>query len=228
LTEKTPRRPLEKRSLLRDEIRDVIQQAILSKELKPGDRIVETQWAADLGVSKAPVREAIRELEAIGLLENKPFQGSYVRIITAKEFDDAIKVRVVLEVLGMRQAAKRITNQQLNELCDVLKEMEDAAHNQMFELYVQKNTDFHRKIIESADNVMLLNAWRQSNISEWTSIITKMSERTLENLAIRHEEMYESLLAHDEERAVKAVTVHHMELIDESIEKREKIYKDSE
>ena len=80
----TPRRQLVKRSLLRDEIRDVIQNAILSKELKPGDRIVETQLAADLGVSKVLVREATRELEAIGLLENKPFQGSYARIITAK------------------------------------------------------------------------------------------------------------------------------------------------
>jgi len=224
----TPKRRLAKRSLLRDEIRDVIQQAILSQELKPGDRIVETQWAADLGVSKAPVREAIRELEAIGLLENKPFQGSYVRIITAKELDDAIKVRIVLEVLGMRQAAKRITDLQLKELQNVLKEMEEAAQNNMLELYIQRNTDFHRKIMEAADNVMLLNVWRQSNISEWTSIITQMSERTLENLAMRHEEMYDTLLAHNEEAAARTVTTHHAELIGETIAIRSKIYKDSE
>jgi len=218
LNENNAKRHIVKRNLLRDEIRDVIQKAILSKELKPGDRIVETQWAEDLGVSKAPVREAIRELEAIGLLENKPFQGSYVRIITAKELEDAYNVRIVLEELGMRQAADRITKQQLQNLKTVLSEMEDAAQNHEFELFIQKNTEFHQKIMEAAENKMLLNVWRQANITQWTSVVTQLSERTLENLAQRHEKMYIALRDHDLESATMLVKFHHQELIDESID----------
>lgn len=218
MNENNAKRHIVKRNLLRDEIRDVIQKAILSKELKPGDRIVETQWAEDLGVSKAPVREAIRELEAIGLLENKPFQGAYVRIITAKELEDAYNVRIVLEELGMRQAADRITKQQLQDLKTVLSEMEDAAQNHEFELFIQKNTEFHQKIMEAAENKMLLNVWRQANITQWTSVVTQMSERTLENLAQRHEKMYIALRDHDLASAEKLVKFHHQELIDESID----------
>lgn len=218
MVEKNSKKRVVKRSLLRDVIRDVIQKAILSKELKPGTRIVETQWAEELGVSKAPVREAIRELEAIGLLENKPFRGSYVRVITTKELEDAYSVRMVLEEIGIRQASERITQQQLQEMKNILKEMEDAAQKHLFELYIQKNTEFHQKIIEAADNKMLLNVWRQANVTQWTSVVTQISERTLENLAQRHEEIYEILCVHDPEMAAKLAKRHHSELINESIE----------
>ena len=133
MSENETMRPPIKRNLLRDEIRDVIQQAIMTKQLKPGDRIVETQWASDLGVSKAPVREAIRELETIGLLENRPYQGSFVRVMDAKQINDANKVRTVLEIQGIREATNIITEEQLAEIRQVLDRMEQAADQQEIE-----------------------------------------------------------------------------------------------
>lgn len=216
MSENETMRPPIKRNLLRDEIRDVIQQAIMTKQLKPGDRIVETQWASDLGVSKAPVREAIRELETIGLLENRPYQGSFVRVMDAKQINDANKVRTVLEIQGIREATNIITEEQLAEIRQVLDRMEQAADQQEIEQYLQSNIDFHRLIMIASGNKTLLNVWQQANISAWTSIITNLSERSLENLAKRHEEMYEALRARDVEWAVRTVANHHKELFDEN------------
>jgi len=215
MTEPNAKRPFLKRNLLRDEIREAIQEAIESNELSPGDRIVETQWAKDLGVSKAPVREAIRELEAMGILENKPYQGSYVRSPSTKDIVDASKVRQSLEAMGMREAAKVIKEDELSEILNILYDMEEAAHNSNFELYIDKDMQFHRKVMEIANNGILLRVWEQSRIAEWTKVVTKMSKQSLESLAARHEAIYQALAAHDPNRAELAAILHLDDLLKE-------------
>ena len=84
---------IEKRPLYREEIKEALMQAIVSGELAPGDRIVETRWAKELGVSQSPIREAIRELEMIGLVENIPYKGSIVRKLTRKDIINTYEVR---------------------------------------------------------------------------------------------------------------------------------------
>lgn len=210
------RKPLKKRSLFRDEISDYIKEAILSGELKPGDRIVETRWARELGVSQSPVREAIRELEMIGLVENRPFQGCFVRELTVKDVKDSYRVRMSLETLGMQDAVASITDEQLQEIYNVMKEMETAAENHDFDLYIKLDTLFHQKIIEVSKNATLLRLWSQCYIREWTHIGTKkLSDRSLEHLANRHEAIYDALAARDEKTAVQAVVTHLEELIEE-------------
>ena len=85
-----------KKKKLKDEVRISIQNAIINGELKPGDRIVETRLATDMGVSQAPVREALKELEHVGLIENRPYQGTYVKQLTTKELRDAYDARIIL------------------------------------------------------------------------------------------------------------------------------------
>jgi DNA-binding GntR family transcriptional regulator len=213
--EDTVRKPLKKRSLFRDEISGYIKEAILSGELKSGDRIVETRWARELGVSQSPVREAIRELEMIGLVENRPFQGSYVKELTVKDIKDSYRVRLSLETLGMKDAVASITDEQLQGVYNVMKEMEVAAENHDFDMYIKLDTLFHQKIMEVSQNTTLLRLWSQCYIREWTHIGTKkLSDRSLENLAIRHEAIYDALSARDEKKAVRAVVRHLEELIE--------------
>lgn len=215
MAESAAKKQLKKRSLFREEICDYIKESILSGELKPGDRIVETRCAKELGVSQSPVREAIRELEIIGLVENRPFQGSYVKEHTIKDVRDSYKVRVSLETLGMKYAVECITDEQLEEIYNVMKEMEAAAQNHEFDLYIKLDTLFHQKIIEVSRNVMLLRLWSQCYVREWTHIATrKLSDRGLENLAVRHEAIYEALAERNEEKALKAVNSHLEELIE--------------
>lgn len=209
-----------KRSYLRDEICDYIKDLILSGALKPGDRIVETRCAKEFGVSQSPVREAIRELEMAGILENIPFQGCYVKDHTTKEVKDSYKVRISLETLGMKYAAESITDEQLREIYDVMIEMETAAENHDFDLYIRLDTLFHQKIIEVSQNSMLLRLWNQCHVREWTYIATKkLSDRGLKNLAVRHEAIYQALAKRDEKNALRAVTSHLEELIEAMEEK---------
>jgi DNA-binding GntR family transcriptional regulator len=214
MAEAAAKKQLKKRSLFREEICDYIKESILSGELKPGDRIVETRCAKELGVSQSPVREAIRELEIIGLVENIPFQGCYVKEHTIKDVKDSYKVRISLETLGIKYAVECITDDQLKEIYDVMKEMETAAVNHEFDLYIKLDTLFHQKIIEVSQNIMLIRLWSQCHIREWTYIATKkLSGESLENLAVRHESIYNALVGRNEGKAVQAVISHLEELI---------------
>lgn len=209
------RQPIEKRPLYREEIRNSIKKAIISGELKPGDRIIETRWARELGVSQSPVREAIRELEMIGMVENIPYQGCFVRKVTQKDMKDSYKVRMYLELLGIQDAVKNADESKINELHSILKEMEAAAKEQDFDLYIQKDVLFHRKIVAISKNEILLRSWDQCNMQDLTYIGTWISSRTLEQLSARHEGLYEAIAAGDDERAAAEVSGHFEKLIDE-------------
>jgi DNA-binding GntR family transcriptional regulator len=214
MVEEATKKRLEKRGLYREEICDYIKESILTGELKPGDRIVETRCAKELGVSQSPVREAIRELEIIGLVENIPFQGCYVKEHTIKDVKDSYKVRISLETLGMKSAVESITGEQLKEIYDVMKDMETAAENHEFDLYIKLDTMFHQKIIEVSRNMLLLRLWNQCHVREWTYIGTKkLSDRGLENLAFRHEAIYDALAERNESKALQAVISHLEELV---------------
>src|SRR3954471_24155634 len=96
------------RSVLRDQIKDVIVERILDGSYGPGARIVETRVAEEFGVSQAPVREALRELELLRLVVSEPFRGARVREITAAELAEISPVRAALEEVAARTAAPRL------------------------------------------------------------------------------------------------------------------------
>ena len=212
---KIKRKPIEKRPLYREEIGNAIRDAIVSGDLKPGDRIVETQWAKDLGVSQSPVREAIRELEMMGLVENIPYQGCIVRKATKQDMKDAYRVRMYLEMLGIQDAVEGATEDQLKEIDKVNKEMEAEAKKNAFNAYTKKNEEFHEKIIEVSQNRLLIRLWKQSHIQDSTFFGTQLSDQSLEALAIRHKILYEAIAARDVKRAQEAIYQHFQELIEE-------------
>jgi DNA-binding GntR family transcriptional regulator len=212
---KINRKPIQKRPLYREEIGNAIREAIASGDLKPGDRIVETQWAKDLGVSQSPVREAIRELEMIGLVENIPYQGCIVRKATKQDMKDAYRVRMYLEMLGVQDAVEIATEEQLNEVYKVYKDMETDAKKNAFNSYTKKNELFHEKIIGISQNKLLLRLWKQSHIQDSTFFGTQLSDQPLIDLAERHKIIYDAIVDRDEKRAKDAIFDHFQELIDE-------------
>ena len=108
-----------RRSNLREQIKDVILQRIVEGSYEPGSRLVETRIAQELGVSQAPVREALRDLEQLGCVVHEPYRGCSVRAFSAAELMDAFPVRAALEALAARLAAERITDAGLDELDDL-------------------------------------------------------------------------------------------------------------
>ena len=101
---------------LRDVVFNTLRQAILKGELKPGERLMEIQLAKKLGVSRTPVREAIRKLELEGLVLMIPRKGAEVAEITAQDLEDVLEVRGALEELAVKDACEHITDEQLVEL----------------------------------------------------------------------------------------------------------------
>ena len=119
-------RPL-RRTTLRDEIKDRIVERILDGTYGPGDRIVESQVATEFGTSQAPVREALRELEAMRFVETQPHRGARVREVTSDELIQIYPVRAALEEVAGREAAVRMSDEQLSALADELAGMRQAA-----------------------------------------------------------------------------------------------------
>ena len=103
---------------LRDVVFNTLRQAILRGELKPGERLMEIQLANKLGVSRTPIREAIRKLELEGLVLMIPRKGAEVAEITEKNMLDVLEVRRALEELAVKLACERITEEEIQELMD--------------------------------------------------------------------------------------------------------------
>jgi DNA-binding GntR family transcriptional regulator len=148
------------RSVLADQVRDRLLEEILSGHYPPDSRIVETQVARELGTSQAPVREALRGLEAIGVVEIAPFRGARVRRPTKREIIEAYAVRSALETLAARLAVPRMTDADLLVLAGCFEEMEAAARGDDGHRVAEADARFHGMIVELADNATLAKVWR--------------------------------------------------------------------
>lgn len=181
---------LTEKATLRKEIREYIQHQIASGRFKAGDRVVETQMAKELGVSQAPVREAILELAAMGLLEERPYSGSFVRRLTLEDIEDIYNTRAFLDEYAARRAAQRITPEQLAEMEALLREMDQAenAHD-----FVEKDIAFHGLVVDAAGSPALKRVWESLRLVEWTGLSVGVTRNTLPELARQHWEIYRLL-----------------------------------
>ena len=148
---------LPQRKVFREEVLNAIRDAIFAGELNPGDKIIETFWAKELGVSQGPVREAIRDLEALGLVETVPFKGSRVRTLTEKDIRDNYSVRICLESKSIRDAIGQLPEQGLESLVrrlrEILEEMDGFAGQGDLRHFTECDAAFHRAIIDATGNL---------------------------------------------------------------------------
>jgi len=148
------------RSVLADQVKDRILEGILSGHHPPDSRIIETKIARELGTSQAPVREALRGLEALGVVEITPFRGARVRRPSRREIIEAYAVRSTLEALAARLAVPRLTDANLAELTGYLETMRDAAAKDDSRAVAEADARFHGRIVDLADNGTLARLWR--------------------------------------------------------------------
>jgi DNA-binding GntR family transcriptional regulator len=148
------------RSVLADQVKERILEGILNGHYPPDSRIVETQVARELGTSQAPVREALRGLEALGVVEIAPFRGARVRRPSRREILEAYAVRSALESLAARLAVPRMTDDDLRQLAGHLEAMEAAARDGDDHRLAEADASFHERIVALADNGTLEKVWR--------------------------------------------------------------------
>ena len=148
------------RSVLADQVKERLLEEILAGRYAPDARIVETQVARELGTSQAPVREALRGLEALGVVEITPFRGARVRRPTRRELLEAYAVRSSLEALGARLAVPRLNDDDLAALAEHAEAMQRAARGGDGHAVAEADARFHGRIVEIADNGTLGKLWR--------------------------------------------------------------------
>lgn len=189
------------RRVLREEVRDYLMKEILDGHLAPGDRIVETRIAQQFGVSQAPVREALRDLELFGFVASSPFRGSTVRQMSIEDHLQLYPIRAVLEGLAARYAATRISDSGLKRLEKLMATMRHAAARGDDRAQIAADFRFHRTIMEAAGNWLLLQSWERMQLATTTFLTIARSRHSLKDIADRHQPVIEALRAHDPARS---------------------------
>ncbi len=196
------------RVMLRDEIKDRIVERILNGTYGPGDRIVESQLAAEFGVSQAPVREALRELEALRFVESQPHRGARVRQVTSDELGQIYPVRAALEEVAGRAAAVRMSEDDLAALADELAGMRRAAESRDVHAQLHHDVRFHAIIVEASGNQVLIDVWRSLRVEARTLISVIRSDSDLRMIAEMHRPILSALRFGDPDLAGKEMRAH--------------------
>lgn len=194
---------------LRDVVFHTLRRAILKGELKPGERLMEIALAEKLGVSRTPIREAIRKLELEGLVIMMPRRGAQVANITKKDLNDVLEVRIGLENMAIEKACKLITQDQLEQLRKAGREFEYTLQQGDLTQLAEADVNFHEIIYQASDNARLnqmLNNLREQ-IYRYRIEYLK-DEPTRKQLAKEHKDIYEALVNRDVKRAQETTYVH--------------------
>jgi DNA-binding GntR family transcriptional regulator len=200
--------------LLREAIKERIVERILEGTYGPGERIVESAVAAEFGVSQAPVREALRDLEQLGCIVHEPFRGCSVRAFSAEELLEAFPVRAALEALAARLAAERMTEDELLQLAELVEKMRAAADRGDAHDQSQANAQFHATIVRAARNATLERQWSFLEPFSRTYISVSQPGLDLRALSDRHIPILDALRARNGDAAAEAMHQHLMDAAD--------------
>lgn len=194
---------------LRELVCENIRQAIIDGTFSPGERLMEIQLADEMGVSRTPVREAIRKLELEGFVVMIPRRGTYVADISIRDITEIYEIRTCLDVLSAGLAAERITDEELEALNRLLVEIGQYIAENNMEKIVEADTAFHDILYQASRNERLRSII--NNLREQLTGIRGRSMsypgRLVETMG-EHRALVDSIAARDVERAQNAARVH--------------------
>ncbi|MCX4833000.1 GntR family transcriptional regulator [Streptomyces sp. NBC_00006] len=185
---------------LRDQIREHIVEGIVSGRWKPGERIVERRIATELEVSQTPVREALRELESLRLIESAPNKGVRVRNLSAADLEESYPVRAGLEAIAAELAAERLADD-----CSALEPHVEALYRADQEAdgtaQVRHTVAFHRELVRAADNSVLFHTWEGLGIEVFTALSIRWLGTVQQSYAEEHADLVAAFRRRDPEIA---------------------------
>lgn len=198
--------PVLLRGSLPEQVRELLLQRISGGAYVPGQRLVETQIAAELHISQGPVREALRQLEVMGLLESFPYRGSVVRRIEHREIDEVSVVRAALEETAASLAAGRGVD--VKRLQVQIDGMREAAAHQDRHRWVGFAARFHRLIVQASGNQVLIKTWDSLGIEGRTAQLALSPRVDITAQADAHQAIADALRAADGVRAAALSRAH--------------------
>lgn len=200
--------PLENRTL-REQVADYLREEILSSRLAPGAELSEVALARSLGISRGPLREALGQLAAEGLVTIVPRRGAVVKRLTRQEFIDAYQVREALESLAIRLAVPLLTDQDKAELHRMCESMERAAANGDTDRFFEINRQFHASLVRASGNSKLEEVHGQL-VAQMGRLMKKSVELRggTEKSAAEHRAILEAVDAGNPDRAARLLEDH--------------------
>ncbi|WP_022851872.1 GntR family transcriptional regulator [Limisalsivibrio acetivorans] len=196
---------------LREKIADKIRADIIKGVHEDGERLVEPKLAKSLGISRTPIREALRQLETEGFIEIVPRKGAVVKALTIKDIDDIYAVKASLEGLAARQATENLKEKDIERLRKINQKFSDIAYENpnVMDEYLKYNIDFHNIFIMASENQKILEILDglSKNFQRLKTVLVSNPERAKKAVA-EHNEIIEAFASKDPELVEMKVRWH--------------------
>ena len=195
---------------LRDVVFNTLRDAILTGKLVPGERLMENQLADKLGVSRTPVREALRMLELENLVELVPRKGAQVLDMSEKDIVNILEVRSALEGLATSVACKKMSKEDLQQLKNMEVDFEKAVADNDVEHFVDIDEDFHDLIFAATENDKLISIFRNLRIQlyRYRMAQAKNNETSMSTIVAHHRSIIRAIENHDAEEGASIAQGH--------------------
>jgi DNA-binding GntR family transcriptional regulator len=203
-------RPRFIKKVLSEQIKEQLMEDLLHKKYKEGDRLVESRIAKEFNVSQAPVREAIKSLVEMELLDFEPYKGITVRSFTNEDLQEVFLVRASLESLAARLASQCITPEEIERLEEVLGDMLEAAKSGDVVKRTTCNNQFHDAIIKASGNKLISRLSRNLRFASWSHTSGALTSMDHIGIAERHTLIIDSLRSGDPDKAEQVMRDHIM------------------
>lgn len=194
---------------LRDIVFKTLREAIITGDLQPGERLMEIKLANELGVSRTPVREAIRKLELEGLVIMTARKGAEVAPINEKDLREVLEIRKSLESLACELACRNVKEADVRSLRQINREIEEAVEAEDIERITKKDVEFHEAINLITDNrrlIQMLHQLKEHIFRYRFEYIKEMKNKR--TIVDEHNRIIDSIAARDQERASREIGLH--------------------
>lgn len=196
----------------KDQVVAHVYQLLLNGELGPGDQLKESLLAAQMGISRAPIREAMKELIMNGLVDYRPQVGNFIPVLSPKQIIDSYTTRGVLEGYAIMETRDRFSTEELDKLDDLVQQMERYAEKSNHKMVVETGGEFHDLLISKSNNVQLLEYTDRLSLKlhvlfykHWGRLYTPAE------IGSRHQAIVESVKLKDAVQIEQVVRQHYLE-----------------
>ncbi|MBK8021970.1 MAG: GntR family transcriptional regulator [Chloroflexi bacterium] len=216
----SPFRKIDRADPLVEVVLAQISQAIIVGDLRPGDKLLEMQLGEQLGVSRGPIREAIRRLEQMRVVEKIPYRGTYVSRLSQTDLDELHSIRAVLEALAVKLIIKQQDPATIQELRTIIERMHEAAQTKDRARMIVLDAEFHGALITHSHHKILQELWDSIRIRLHSFLLlkTKRLYSSLNEAAQIHDTIVTAIESGDMVRATAEIQHHIDEAYKEMIE----------
>ena len=214
---------------LREIVYEELKREILVGEIAPGTRMMEIELADEMGVSRTPVREAIRKLEKEGLVTIEPRKGAYASDVSIKDMVDVLEVREDLEAMAAAMAAQKVNKNEKQALIEATMEYKEAVESERTEDIIRCDEKFHQLIVNCSGNKTLVQLFSQvQELALRFRYLYYDDFSRYERMPMEHREIEEAILSGDYEKARVAAGEHVKKLKQFVIDEGEKIFQNTQ